>query len=426
MKTPLHLIMLLLLGAVTSSAQDFIQISTGTDYTNQAFYNLASKASIEVDNANWDLIFTTFGLQDAGIHVNEASSTIFGLPAPSVELYLTDAAELSEVTAFDSAYTRVYNDENSWAYGAGNVTRAVNNPFDYGWGAYDPASRTVLGSKIYVIKLRDESYKKLKIESLVLTTYNITYANLDGSEETKITINKDDYPNGLAFFSFAQGAVVDLGFDQFDFVFTRYITPLEDPDTGDTLDYTVTGILSGPGLEVAKVIEVDPATITPETAPTTFDTNLDAIGYDWKTFDFEGGWIIEDSIAYVVKTPGNKLYKLVFIDFEGVTTGVATFEQTTLDIVSNVNDENSLFEDFSVYPNPTSVNLNITYSLKETPNQINFRLFNTLGQQVWSSQADGFKGLNAVQVQLPTLPGGQYALVIQADRSVITKAVIIE
>lgn len=406
-------------------AQTFVQISTGEGYENQAFYTLSERSSIEVDNESWDLVFTTFGQQDAGIHINEASSSTFGMPAPTVELYRTDATELSEITAFDTLFTRVYNDEGSWAFGAFNNDRDFTNFFDFGWGSYNPATRTVTGNEVFVIKLRSGEFKKIKIESLALTTYNIAYANLDGSELTNVSFDKINYPTGLAYFSFAAGGVVELPANTFDLLFTRYVTPVFDPESGDTLDYTVTGILSAPGIEVAKITGIPSSEVTTASLSEDFSNRIDAIGYDWKTFDFMGGWIIEDSTTYIVKTPGNELYKLVFIDFEGSTTGVATFEQTELNDVSNIKEVNSAFESLNTFPNPAARSINVVYSLKEVKALTQIRLFNLLGQEIWTTQTQSIKGLNATELQLPPLASGQYLLSVQMDDSIVTQKITI-
>ena len=426
MKHFLLIIVLSFLFAQFSNAQDFVQISTGSSYSNQAYYDIASLQTVATKaNDQFDLVFTAFGQQDAGIHVNESTISTFGAPAPEVELYLTEATNLTEVTAFDSLFTRVYNDEESWAYGAVNNTRDEANIADYGWGAYNPISRQVVGSKVFVIKLRSGAFKKFTIDSLALTTYHMTYANLDGTEENSVAIDKNNFQSGLAYFSFETGNAIDLGVPAFDLVFTRYITDLYDSETGDTLDYPVTGILSGPGVEVAKIVGMAPEDVTLDNVPDEFSNRIDIIGWDWKAFSFTSGWSLADSTSYIVKARDNKLYKLVFIDFEGSSTGVATFEQTELGVVSTVNDANSIFKGVSVFPNPIINDLNLVFDLKKGTSSIDFQLFNQLGQQVWANQRNGIEGLNAIQFDLPNLSKGYYSLIMQTEGFLLSKKVII-
>lgn len=407
-------------------AQSFEQISAGPGYGQQAYYNLETGAVVQAPNDSWDLVFTAFGLQDGGIHVNESAESTFGAPAPTVELYLADTTDFEAVTQFDSTFVRLYNDEKSWATGAVNSPKAPGNPFDYGWGVYSPANNRVTGNKVYVIKLRSGDFKKFMIESLILSTYTLTYADLDGNNETSVQIDKTNFSGtGLAFFSFETGGAVDLELEGFDLSFMRYVTPLDDGE-GNILDYNVTGVISGPGVEVAEFENVDPAEVAFESLPDTFATELDAIGYDWKVFDFQAGWIIRDSLAYVVKTPDNQLYKLVFVDFEGSSTGVATFEKTDLGMLTNTREENQVFEGLNVYPNPVREEMTVSFALKEAQQKVLLSLFNAQGQRVFATATDGVKGLNAKSVQLPQLAPGMYALNIMAAGSITSQSIIIK
>lgn len=405
--------------------QSFEQISTGPSYANQQFYDLDSKTGVTVSSEDWDLMFTAFGLQDAGIHVNEAVNLSFGAPAPAVELYLAETADFESVTAFDTNFVQLYNDEASWANGALNVNLIPEDPLDYGWGVYNPMTRQVVGDDVFVIKLRSGEYKKFMIETLDATVYNIKHADLDGENEQTAAIDKNNYSSGLIPFSFASNKALNLEVDGFDFLYTRYQTVLFDPGTGEDLDYFVTGIISAPGVEVAKVEGIDPAEVSAETE-LEFSTDLDAIGFDWKSFSFAGGWTLPEDLTYIVKTVEGKLYKMVFIDFEGSSTGTATFELSDLGTVSSVKQINSTFEDVQIFPNPVQENLNITYSLKQAHRNVQLELYNSIGQLVWTSQTDGNSGLNARTFVLPDFPVGTYLLNIQAGDYQVSRKVMIQ
>ncbi len=408
-------------------AQEFIQVSVGEGYTSQTYYSLATQAGVTISNDTWDLAFTTFGLQDAGISINEASGSIFGMPTPELELYATTASSLAEITAFDSSFVRIYNDESSWLSGAFNNDRSLMNPFDYGWGAYNPMTRTVEGAKVYVIKLRDGSYKKFMISSLLLTTYNLSYANLDGTDSQTVSFDKNAFTDGLAYFSFAENNTLDIGVGAFDFVFTRYITPVYDPTLGpDTLEYPVTGILLGPGIEAVKLTGVDTDEIYLENLPNTFSTNLDVIGYDWKSFDFEGAYVVADSTAYVIKATDGQFYKLVFIDFEGSSTGVATFELSRVGTFSSTSDRlKGVFNELSVYPNPVPAQgrLSVQLDLQESLDRIQLKLYNELGQEIWHQWESAQKGENLYQITLPAHATPMNILSIQHDKGVLSQAI---
>lgn len=174
-----------------SKAQSFQEISTGAGYNKQSFIKLNDGSQKQVNNDAWDLAFTAFGFQDAGIFINESSGSSMGQNLPLTELYyaLTDdfgaAIDLEAIKDY-----KYLNSEASWNFGAFNEVRDTLNPFDFGWGDYQPASNRVIGDKVYVLKLRSGEYRKIKIESLTGTTYTFKYAKLDGSGEVTKTLNK--------------------------------------------------------------------------------------------------------------------------------------------------------------------------------------------------------------------------------------------
>lgn len=424
MKTYLLLLVTLLM-AYSSMAQDFKELSIGQGYTNQLFYDLDTDKTIELKTSDWDLIFTTFGLQDAGIHFNEASATTFGMPAPSIELYLADTNNYDAVTAFDTTFTRLYNDERSWGFGAFNVNLNPQSFFDFGWGNYNPMTRQVIGDELFIIKLRSGVYKKLLVELLDIDVYKIKWANLDGTEEQTADIDKKDFQNGLALFSFTSGTALDIDLSGMDLLYTRYITSVPDTNTTNILDYTVTGFLSMPGTEVARIEGMNPDDVVPNDT-IQYSTRLDAMGYDWKAFDFTEGWVIPNDLSFLVKTTAGKLYKTVLIDFEGSTTGVTVINKTELNVVSTRN-LNTAFEDLQVFPNPIQKDLNLSFSLKDSDQNVQLRLFNQLGQQVWATSLNGSTGVNNYSFELPnTLSNGSYYLNLRAGQSQLTQKVSIQ
>lgn len=402
-------------------AQDFQQISAGASYATQSFYDLDTKTSVDIASSDWDIILTTFGLQDAGIHINEATNISFGAPAPSVELYLAESA-YENITAFDTTLQRLHNDESSWAYGAFNVDRAAGDQLDYGWGRYNPMTRQVVGDEAFVIKLRSGEFKKVMIESLDATVYNIKYANLDGSDEQTAQVDKGNHSGGFAFFSFETGSTLDVDVSGFDLLMTRYTTPLVEPESGDTLQYTVTGILSGLGVEAAEVTGENPVDVVP-TNDLEFSSQLDIVGFDWKQFSFQSGWALPEDVTYFIRSNQGQLFKLVFVDFEGSATGIATFELAEVEI-SSTQRTRELPNEVTTFPNPTQDYLNVRYTLPQAQ-QVSFMLFATNGQAIWSEQATEAAGEQLRTFQLPQLPKGQYLLTIRAGDYQSTRQVSI-
>lgn len=406
-------------------AQDFVQLSVGEGYTQQVFYDLDDGTSVVVANDAWDLAFTTLGLQDAGIHINEASSGTFTEPKPGLEVYRATASSFNALTEFDDNFPRLYNDEASWLYGAFNSDRETSDPFNYGWGQYNGQLRRVVGDQLFVIKLRSGKFIKFKIESLDLTTYNIRYADLDGSNEQTFSFDKNDSDGSLAFFSFETGDLVDLDVEGFDLLYTRYNSPAEHPDEAvfDTLNYNVTGVLSGIGTQVVEIENKPPSEVT-EADAISFSTRLDAIGYDWKVFDFDGGYSIPENLSYIVRSNEGKLYHLIFIDFEGITTGVTTIQ---VDAVRPVSTEQLTAADLNVkvFGMPIQHNLALQLDWQKKAIQARFQLLNAVGQTVWQQTAMLQAGENRFDFDVPTLASATYFLRIQTDNAFFVETVSI-
>ena len=142
-------------------SQEYGQIATGANYANQAYYQLSTNSQTQVPNDSWDLMFTALGSTDAGIHINESTAISFVEPLPEVELYLSPIQDFEEPIEFDSLENRLYNAELGWENGAFNEVRDENNPFDYGWGAYNPATHAIEGTTVYIIKLREWKLQKI-------------------------------------------------------------------------------------------------------------------------------------------------------------------------------------------------------------------------------------------------------------------------
>jgi hypothetical protein len=106
-----------------------------------------------------------------------------------------------------------------------------------------------------------------------------------------------------------------------DVVFTRYTHVFASEPVGSPArNYSVTGVLLNPvhGWQVAQT-----NTTAWDSLQTlahllslnlTWTPNLDAIGYDWKVYDFDRGFIIRPDRVYFLKK-GDDVYKLRFVAF---------------------------------------------------------------------------------------------------------------
>src|SRR5690606_7861117 len=124
--------------------------------------------------------------------------------------------------------------------------------------------------------------------------------------------------------------------EHWDLKFTRYNIPVEDPSSpGVYLDYRVTGVLTRPGTEVAVATNIDPETVAFEDFADSLTNAPDAIGYEWKAYDFGSmQYTVTQNEVYFVKTVNDEVYKIQFLDFEGSSTGVTTFRITLEEVIS--------------------------------------------------------------------------------------------
>jgi len=286
-------------------------------------------------------------------------------------------------------------------------------------------TQTVSGTRIFCIKLRSGDYKKLEITSLVNGTYTFTYANIDGSNEVVQTLDKTDFiGKTLAYFSIENAAIKDIEPEKWDLLFTRYSTPLDD-GAGGVINYTVTGVLSNNGVEVAQADEVDPATVDADDYEDDYSTELSTIGYDWKAYDFASGWVLPEDRVYFVKSAELELWKVQFIDFEGSSSGVTTIQKTFETALTSVADHYEYLNTFTCYPNPAHGQINVVFELANNQDSGVITIFNALGQHVYQTQTNVDAGLNVKQIPLQNIPAGNYYLSLQLGNDVITNSILI-
>ena len=121
------------------------------------------------------------------------------------------------------------------------------------------------------------------------------------------------------------------------------------------MPYSVTGVLSNSGVEVAKVDNIpSPLTYTNYGAH-NFTQEINSIGYDWKTFS--GTYVIDSDRLYFIRDYQQNIWRLVFTNFDGMSTGNIEFNTELLSATNTNNHEynNSL----ELYPNPASTDNNI-------------------------------------------------------------------
>ena len=158
-------------------------------------------------------------------------------------------------------------------------------------------------------------------DSLQNGTYYFRYASLNGSGMRSGSVSKDAAVN-FAQYSFPDNSakIIEPDKDRWDLLFTQYTTMLY-TDLGEPYPYLVTGVLINPGGVMAAVdttysFESIDASIALQLA---YSEAWDAIGYDWKYYDFDlGTYTVDYEKNYIVRTHGGSLFKLRFVGYYNI------------------------------------------------------------------------------------------------------------
>jgi len=421
----IYTLFLFLLSATIVSAQ-IDQLTTGPGYSQMAFYSLQDGQVDAHDHTSWDIAFDVFSQRSAGIFVNEGVGSSQSTALPVVELYRTDSISFAAVRDTLAIGERLHNPERTWSEGAFNTIKSPQNPLDFGWGIYEPTTNQVMGGPIYVIKLRDGTYRKIRMDALANGAYSFTYANLAGTDSTTQVLNRQDYAGKtLAYFSFETESFLDLEPESWDLLYTRYTTPLDDGE-GNILQYIVTGILLGRNVEVAVADSVDPVTVTPAAYDDSYTDSLAVIGHEWKLFDLNTfQWSMDDDLVFFIKSSTDSLWKIQFIDFEGASTGTATLEKTLLGtLTTTTQDELKQIFSYNIFPNPTVSDFTLTYQLEEPVKQAEVTIYDISGQQVYSRELKSQPGLN-VKILSPELAAGLYFVQLKLDQHMLNQRLMV-
>lgn len=408
-------------------SQEYYLVEIGASYANQAYYTIETDESVKIGNNTWDLAFANTSSFEVGVHVNESVDLSFTGPSPKTLLFQAPTNDFNAVIAEEEIGDSLYNNEQSWAVGALNMLRDTTNPSDFGWGMYNPNNHAIQGNRVFVIQLRDNSYRKFIIESLIGGIYTLKHSNLDGSDEKVALINKADYSNShLILFSFKDNAVIDNNPTTWDLSFQRYSDL--DPNNVDVfVEYTVTGILTAPGVLTIQVDDADPDNIKFEDHKDKFENSLDVIGQDWKYFSFETGWEIIENRVFFVKTADNHLWQMVLYDFSGSSAGGYAFGFWDLGFVSKVENMNSNFNNCTIVPNPIKSGEEFSIVVESKNYQkTSIKLMNINGQVIYSTDKTFNEGLNYFKMPSEYTTPGNYILTIDNGSDKIVRKVSIK
>ena len=382
-----------------------VQISLNPGYSTQSFYSMQNGETQNVSSENWDIAFSVSSMSSA-IRINDGKN---------VRLYsytLGDTTDWNNINAGSTANIgpALYNSETSWSTGAFDLHQT--SQFDLGWGIYSMITHHVTGDSLYLIETINGNWKKLWMKKLASGTYTFRHANLDGSNDVLVTIDKNNYTNkNFVYYSLDNNSIEDSEpvNTNWDMVFMKYISDLGMP-------YSVTGALINNNVEVAEANAADPLSYTNYSAH-NFTSNINTIGYDWKSF--QGTYTVDPNRCYFLRDMNQNIWRIVFTSFDGMSTGNLEFNAAQLNS-TNIDNSNK-DKAFAMYPNPASENVTFIYDLNKNST---LNIFDVSGKKVYEKilQGSGFKTYTA---SLNNLDKGIYFVIISEMANILVKEKLI-
>lgn len=263
----------------------------GTDYRYQAYFDIESNTFVKQNlKTDWDLGFES------------------GVNGWHVILNASNAMSIARESDLFDDITDTVGATWNWDATSGNLDSTAVGDWQN-------------DNYVYILDRGHDhlgihrGFCKLELNSVSASNYEFRIANLDGSNDQVITIEKDQNINFTAF-SCTERTIKDIepNKEDWDIHFTQYIHYFYVEDEA----YLVTGVLlNRNNVQVAEVFEKEYSEITSEDISNVdFKESIDAIGYGWKVYDFGASiYVVDPSKNYIVKTTEGMFYKLHFIDF---------------------------------------------------------------------------------------------------------------
>lgn len=387
-------------------AQTADSVILGAGYANDVYYSLENGEVATVIGTNWDLGFdlSNYG---ATIRMNRRINTLW--LAPTTDFSLVD-------TTGHASWSQYIDGYESWEQGALNAPANTTDPTDLGWGNYNTVTHQIIGSRVYVIKLDDDSYRKLEIESLIGGVYSFRYANIDGSNEVNETITKSTYTGkNFIYYSLLNEVVVDREplSANWDLVFTNYVLELAPGYYG-----AVTGVLTNTTFTNTTIAEVNDVPVAnADYTSANFESTSNLIGHDWKTFNMSTfTYTIEDSLCFFVKDENDNIWKLEFTGFVGSSNGKIYFNKDQITFASaEILNTNSI----SIYPNPAN---QFIYIANENHEIFQLEIYNISGQLIYQELISASTPIN-----IEMFPNGNYFMkLIDSNNTIQTEKITIQ
>lgn len=393
------------------SAQTTVTVTTGAGNATRSFYSFQNGVQASVPNAEWDLAFEITGFSGSILANTAKGLQVYKAPFSVAQWASVDTAGLA------ASWPQQHNSEISWSAGALNQGLTADE-FDLGWGVYNMITHTVLGDSVFVVKLVNGDWKKLRIDGLATSTYTFTWADLDGSNEQTGSLNKAVYTGkNFGYFSLENNVALDPEppTANWDLVFTKYIAFIPTA-------YGVAGVLQNKNTQVLQVDGVDPDVA--EWWGGAFSADINTIGYDWKTFNmttFEYEYAVDRT--YFAQDQLGNVWKLIFTGYGGGANGDMTFTQELVSATSV--EEGAGQSTVLVYPNPVvGGTAQLVVDVPAASAVVSVTDLN--GKLVAQQQFTGLSGLSLRTLDVSGLGQGLYVLRIAGAGFSSTTRLVVE
>lgn len=275
-------------------------VCLGSNYDKQVFLNLDNNQSTVVENSSWDLYFDADAAGKniyinggKGVLIASTGSTQFGVIGnPQGLVWKWDAAS-------GSADSLVLG---NWC---------------------NPVTKSTYDS-VYVIDrgscITDATrYMQFKITCVDALKYKFVIANTDNTGQHEVIVNKDA-SKAHVYLSFDNGGKAlnfepdknnwHLCFLKYRWVYYQFNPPLFYTVTGIYINDKITNAAADSSLNF-NTIDHNRCSMF------NFSSNRDAMGFDWKVYNFTSGrYVARSYVNYIVRsTVPSKYYKIRFIDF---------------------------------------------------------------------------------------------------------------
>ncbi len=404
------------LNAQGTMKQDSIVMSAA--YANEVYYSMKNGIVMIGSRNTWDIAFRTM----------KRSSSILTNDGAGVVLYTYPKSDTTGWNTMDtvglSTWKPMYNDPNDWENGA--FSRNARGHPDYGWCKYNDVTHNLVGDSLFVIKVRDGSFKKLWIVKKYSSAdiYLFRYANLDGSSPNEVLLNLSTMNQDFFGYSIQTNEPINFEPTKFlwDIVFTKYVSVQSDGSP-----YPVVGVLSNDSVKVKHFHPVSPT--YSDFGAGTWDSTRSPIGWNWKKFDMGSyTYLVPDSNDYFVKPVQGDIYKLYFTAFNSGTAanspGLVKFSLGKVAGAGFTALNNNDIQ-LSVFPNPASNRIHINMT-GYTGEDLTFTLTDLSGRQLRADRprrmTDGF---NAYSMDVAGVqPGIYFVTVSNAAMKTVAKVII--